>query len=63
MKNKITKELILQPAGIMGDSHRYKSKKGGISLLYPCYATLDTYEIYCIKGNLFEDINRFETLK
>mgnify|MGYP003394976998 CR=1 FL=1 len=64
MNNKITKSIIIQPVSeIVGNSHRYTSIKGEISLLYPSWATMDMYEIYCIKGNLFEDIERFETLK
>ncbi len=48
---------------ILGDSHRYKSDKGEISCVHPCMATMDLYEIYCIKGDLFEDIERFDTLE
>lgn len=60
-----TKEYEIVPSrapGIVGDSHRYKSEKGIISLVHPCMATMDAYEIYCIEGDLFEDIERFETL-
>lgn len=48
---------------LLSDSIRYRTKKGEISLLTPCYATLETFEIYCIKGNLFSDIIRFRTLR
>ena len=49
--------------GLVGDSNRYETEKGIISLVYPCFATMDKYEIYCIKGDLFEDIERFGTLE
>lgn len=48
---------------IIGNSHRYKTDKGEISLLYPSYATMNMYEIYCITGNLFEDIERYKSLE
>lgn len=46
----------------MGDSHRFVTDKGEISLVYPIYYTSNTYEIYCISGELFEDVERFDTL-
>ena len=45
------------------DSHRYKNDKGEISLIYPSWVSMDLYEIYCIEGDLFEDIERFDTLE
>jgi len=48
--------------GIVSDSNRYKTDKGEISLLAPCIATMDTYEIYCCKGDLFDDIERYDTI-
>jgi hypothetical protein len=45
-----------------GDSHRYKTHKGEISLIYPCYHTMNKFEIYCIEGDLFDDVERFHTL-
>ena len=50
-------------SGVVGDSHRYKTDKGEISLLHPCYATFQSYEIYCISGGLFDDIERYDTLE
>lgn len=47
----------------LGNSHRYKTEKGEISLLHPCRVTFGSYEIYCIDGDLFEDIERYDTLK
>ena len=32
-------------------------------MVHPCFGTFETYEIYCIKGDLFEDIERYETLE
>jgi len=48
---------------LVGDSHRYKTNKGIISLVHPCEVTMGMYEIYSIEGDLFEDIERFDTLK
>ncbi len=48
--------------GLMGDSHRYSNERGEISLVHPCKVTLDSFEIYCIEGDLFEDIERFDSL-
>lgn len=48
---------------LVGDSHRYKTDKGEISLLHPCMSTFEQYEIYCIEGALFADIERYETLE
>ncbi len=45
------------------DSHHYKNDKGEISLLYPCGGTMDEYEIYCIEGDLFYGIERYDTLE
>ena len=47
----------------MSDSHRYKTKKGEISLIYPTSYTMNMFEIYCIAGDLFDDIERYDTLK
>ena len=49
--------------GYLSDSERYISPLGEISLLTPCIATSNKYEIYCIKGNLFNDIERYNTLE
>ena len=46
--------------------YTYKSDKGIISLIkLPEYLmnTKTQYEIYCLKGNLFEDVERFDTMK
>jgi len=48
---------------VVGDSHRYKNERGEISLVHPCMATMDRYEIYCIEGGLLEDVERFDTLE
>ena len=64
MKNKITTAVVpsIVPKKIW-DSHRYISKKGEISLLHPSWVTMNTYEIYCIKGILFQDIERYDSLE
>lgn len=42
---------------------RYRSHKGLISLAPPAFFTMAKYEIYCLEGNLFEDIERYGTLQ
>lgn len=44
-------------------SKRYKTEKGEISLVEPCGITQNTFEIYCINGNLFEDVERYDSLE
>jgi len=44
-------------------SHRYKTDKGEISMVYPCSDTMFEYEIFCILGDLFDDIERYETIE
>ena len=56
----VTNDLVPR---LVGDSHRHETKKGIISLIYPCITSRHLYEIYCIEGNLFEDIERFDTLE
>ena len=58
MEKKILKTGIID---ILSNSERYITKIGEISLLSPCRATFNSYEIYCINGNLFEDIERYST--
>lgn len=40
---------------------KYSNDVGVISLLPPCGATMNMYEIMCVEGNLFEDIERYDT--
>jgi len=49
--------------GLISDSNRYKSDKGLISMLPPCRATMEMYEIYCLEGGLFEDTERFDNIE
>jgi len=44
-------------------SHRYKTDKGEISMIYPSWVSDDSYEIFCIEGYLFDDIERYDTLE
>ena len=46
---------------LLGDNYRYKTHKGEVSLLTPSTSTMGMYEIYC--PELFEDIERYETLE
>jgi hypothetical protein len=32
-------------------------------MIHPCIATMGSYEIYCIEGELFDDVERFSTLE
>ena len=41
---------------------RYETKKGIISLRKPSWMNGHTFEIYCLEGNLFYDVERFDTL-
>ena len=49
-------------AGMLGPSNRYLNEKGCISLIHPCRTTMNLFEIYCIEGDLFDDIERFDSL-
>jgi len=60
MEKSIEKSVI---EGLVGDSHRYKNQNGEISMIHPCAATMGSYEIYCIEGELFDDVERFSTLE
>jgi len=68
--NKIRRKTIRRneelssifPPGFISDSNRYSSEIGVISLLEPCSMTDNCYEIYCIEGNLFDDVERYCTL-
>lgn len=57
------KVIVTNIKGFLTDSNRYRTEKGEISMVPPCMATLNTYEIYCIEGELFDDIERYETLE
>lgn len=56
-------ELSSIVPGFISDSNRYSSESGVISLLEPCRATDNCYEIYCLKGSLFDGIERYDTLE
>ena len=47
--------------GLLSDSNRYSTKKGLISLVGPCMATIELFEIFCLEGDLFDDIERYDT--
>ena len=47
--------------GLVGDSNRYSTNKGEISLVGPCMATMQLFEIFCIEGDLFDDVERYDT--
>ena len=59
----LIKMFILPNHRPCGDSHRYKNVNGEISCIYPTDYDGWAYEIYCIRGNLFEDIERYRTLE
>lgn len=62
---KILKKIVKLSSPITGDSYRYFNNEGEISLLYPCYGTLDMFEIHSIKGDfeLNDIVERYETLQ
>lgn len=39
----------------------YSSDLGAISMIPPSYVSNYSYEIYCLEGDLFDDIERFKT--
>ena len=39
----------------------YSSDLGAISMIPPSYVSDYSYEIYCLEGGLFDDIERFKT--
>jgi hypothetical protein len=59
-KHVVVSELSQQ---FLGDSHRYETDKGIISMVFPCFANFETFEIYCLKGNLFDDVERYPTFE
>lgn len=59
MKKYISKRINI----LYGNSHRYETEKGIISCVHPCEGTFNTFEIYCIKGRLFDDVERYDTLE
>ena len=50
-------------SGGMFPSYRYKTEKGEISRIDPSEFTMGAQEIYCIEGDLFDDIERYATLE
>lgn len=60
------KEIVIRDEsfGILPDTSTiYSTDKGRISLLSPCKATFYNFEIYCLEGYLFDDIERYNTLE
>lgn len=41
----------------------YTTDLGSISMIPPSYVSDYSYEIYCLEGDLFDDIERFKTLE
>lgn len=41
----------------------YTTDLGSISMIPPSYVSNHSYEIYCLEGDLFDDIERFKTLE
>lgn len=44
-----------------GIIHRYHNEKGKISMTEPHFGNFNTWEIYCLEGDLFEDCERYDT--
>ncbi|WP_157491251.1 hypothetical protein [Flammeovirga sp. SJP92] len=60
MENKIQKSLHNGP---FSDTVSYKSDKGEISLIYPCYVNHGKCEIYDLKGNLFKKSEMYSSVE
>ena len=43
--------------------YKFSSKKGVISCLLPCVHTFNLFEIYCLEGRLFDDIERYNNIE
>jgi hypothetical protein len=58
------KEILIQSSlpNIFGYRYLFSSEKGVISCVSPCSSTKNYYEIFVIEGDLFEDIERYDTL-
>jgi len=55
---KVSKEFNIA-TGVM--LYRYENKRGIISLSPPTEITRSQWEIYCLEGDLFKDIESFTT--
>ncbi len=62
MNTEVSQKIVETGPGF-GASHRYSNNKGEISLVYPAWYTFNKFEIYPIKGELFEDIERYDSLE
>ncbi|MBD0400548.1 hypothetical protein [Flammeovirga sp. EKP202] len=60
MESKIQKSFQNGP---FADAVTYKSVKGEISLVYPCYVQHGKYEIYDLKGNLFGKTETYSSVE
>ena len=60
MNTEVSQKIVENPG--LAPSHRYSNDKGEISLVYPTFYTQNMFEIYSIRGNLFEDIERYDSL-
>ena len=54
---KIITSILYEPLGIV--TKRYISDKGTISMAFPCPSTQGMFEICCINGGLFDDVELF----
>lgn len=61
--NPNIKQKVVNSNGIADPAHRYISPKGEISRINPSFVSRYRYEIYCINGDLFEDIERYDSLE
>lgn len=62
-KTDVTVRPLHNSSFSFGEHYWYSCDNNKISLVYPCFYTSDMFEIFCLKGNLFEDIERYGTLK
>jgi len=62
-KSVVKNELKNEGKLIVTDSFRYETEKGCISLLKPCYFNFQSYQISCQFGDLFDDVERYNTFE
>ena len=48
---------------IMGETHRYETERGIISLFPPCPINHFIWEIYSVKGNFFDNVENYSSKK
>jgi hypothetical protein len=63
MKKTIIEHDVTVDPELFSQHTYYETDIGIISLMYPCVATQHMFEINCIKGDFFNDIEMYFTLE